>query len=48
VLVLGAGFGGQRPVGCPEGPATALGADKSAFGTDRIRRWFGHDWFATT
>ncbi|WP_327001283.1 hypothetical protein OHA72_40015 [Dactylosporangium sp. NBC_01737] len=35
---------GERPVGGLEGPSTALAADKSAFGTDRIRRWFGHEW----
>jgi sulfide:quinone oxidoreductase len=35
---------GERPVGGLEGPSTALAADKNAFGTDRIRRWFGRDW----
>jgi sulfide:quinone oxidoreductase len=35
---------GERPVGGLEGPSTGLVADKSNFGTDRIRRWFGRDW----
>ena len=39
-------FGGQPPVGSLEGPSFALAADKAAFGTDRIRRWFGRDWSA--
>ncbi|MFC5002812.1 FAD-dependent oxidoreductase [Dactylosporangium cerinum] len=38
---------GERPVGGLEGPSTALVADKTAFGTDRIRRWFGRDWTPT-
>lgn len=32
---------GQRPTGALEGPDVALVADKSYFGTSRIRRWFG-------
>jgi sulfide:quinone oxidoreductase len=32
---------GQRPSGLLEGPDEALVADKSYFGTSRIRRWFG-------
>ncbi|WP_030439220.1 NAD(P)/FAD-dependent oxidoreductase [Actinoplanes subtropicus] len=35
---------GQPPVGDLEGPSTALAADKTAFGADRIRRWFGREW----
>jgi sulfide:quinone oxidoreductase len=35
---------GQAPTGELEGPSLALAADKAAFGTDRIRRWFGRDW----
>lgn len=35
---------GQAPTGELEGPSLALAADKSAFGTDRVRRWFGRDW----
>jgi sulfide:quinone oxidoreductase len=35
---------GQAPTGELEGPSHALAADKSAFGTDRVRRWFGRDW----
>jgi sulfide:quinone oxidoreductase len=34
---------GERPVGTLVGPSTAFGADKSAFGAERIRRWFGRD-----
>jgi len=26
------------------GPSAALAADKTAFGADRIRRWFGREW----
>ncbi len=39
---------GERPVGGLEGPSTALAADKHAFGTDRIRRWFGQEWIPAT
>jgi sulfide:quinone oxidoreductase len=35
---------GERPVGTLEGPSADLAADKSTFGTERIRRWFGRDW----
>ena len=35
---------GRPPVGGLAGPSTDLAGDKSAFGTDRIRRWFGRDW----
>jgi sulfide:quinone oxidoreductase len=35
---------GKPPVGDLEGPSVALAADKTAFGADRIRRWFGHEW----
>ncbi|MEU4241993.1 FAD-dependent oxidoreductase [Actinoplanes sp. NPDC026619] len=35
---------GQRPIGSLQGPSAELMADKSAFGTERIRRWFGRDW----
>jgi len=35
---------GKPPVGDLEGPSAALAADKTAFGADRIRRWFGHEW----
>jgi sulfide:quinone oxidoreductase len=34
---------GRPPVGGLEGPSTDLMADKTAFGTTRIRRWFGHE-----
>lgn len=35
---------GVTPHGTMAGPSTALAADKSRFGSDRIRRWFGKDW----
>jgi sulfide:quinone oxidoreductase len=35
---------GQAPVGGMEGPSMAVAAEKGAFGTDRILRWFGRDW----
>ncbi|GIF18729.1 pyridine nucleotide-disulfide oxidoreductase [Paractinoplanes tereljensis] len=35
---------GQRPVGGLQGPSPELMADKSTFGAERIRRWFGRDW----
>jgi sulfide:quinone oxidoreductase len=35
---------GQAPTGALEGPSLALAADKAAFGTDRVRRWFGSRW----
>jgi sulfide:quinone oxidoreductase len=35
---------GQAPHGDMEGPSEALAADKVAFGTTRIRRWFDRDW----
>jgi sulfide:quinone oxidoreductase len=38
---------GQRPVGDLEGPSAELTAEKSTFGTQRIRRWFGRDWTPT-
>jgi sulfide:quinone oxidoreductase len=39
---------GQRPFGGLEGPSIDLAADKSDFGTDRIRRWFGRVWTPAT
>jgi sulfide:quinone oxidoreductase len=38
---------GERPAGDLEGPSVELTADKTAFGTDRIQRWFGRSWHAT-
>jgi sulfide:quinone oxidoreductase len=35
---------GQRPAGVLEGPSVALSADKIAFGSERIRRWFHRTW----
>ncbi|WP_238019956.1 FAD-dependent oxidoreductase [Dactylosporangium sp. AC04546] len=35
---------GERPFGGLQGPSLDLAADKHAFGTDRIRRWFGREW----
>jgi sulfide:quinone oxidoreductase len=38
---------GQSPVGGLDGPSADLVADKTAFGSDRSRRWFGRPWHAT-
>jgi len=38
---------GQSPAGDLDGPSADLVADKTAFGSDRIRRWFGRTWHAT-
>ena len=35
---------GRPPIGGLQGPSADLAADKSAFGADRIRRWFGREW----
>jgi len=35
---------GAAPVGALEGPSSALAADKGAFGSTRIRRWFDRSW----
>jgi hypothetical protein len=35
---------GQSPAGDIEGPAADLVADKTAFGSERSRRWFGPTW----
>ncbi|MFC7494948.1 MULTISPECIES: NAD(P)/FAD-dependent oxidoreductase [unclassified Nocardioides] len=35
---------GQPPVGSLVGPSVDLARDKSDFGADRARRWFGRDW----
>jgi sulfide:quinone oxidoreductase len=35
---------GERPAGVLEGPSVALAADKVAFGSERIRRWFRRTW----
>jgi sulfide:quinone oxidoreductase len=37
---------GQAPAGFLQGPSAELLADKTAFGSDRIRRWFNRDWTA--
>jgi sulfide:quinone oxidoreductase len=39
---------GSAPVGDMEGPSAALVADKTDFGTSRVRRWFGREWTATS
>jgi sulfide:quinone oxidoreductase len=38
---------GQRPSGGLDGPSMELAADKAAFGSSRIHRWFGRAWAAT-
>ena len=35
---------GQAPFGFLDGPSIELGAQKSQFGTTRIKRWFNTDW----
>jgi sulfide:quinone oxidoreductase len=35
---------GAAPRGALEGPSLELAADKSGFGADRVRRWFGREW----
>ncbi|HSS09315.1 MAG TPA: FAD/NAD(P)-binding oxidoreductase, partial [Acidimicrobiales bacterium] len=35
---------GERPTGQFEGPSKDYAADKSEFGSSRIRRWFARDW----
>ena len=35
---------GAAPVGGLEGPSLELAADKAAFGSERVARWFGRDW----
>jgi sulfide:quinone oxidoreductase len=35
---------GETPHGAYTAPSAALVADKAAFGTSRIKRWFGRDW----
>ncbi|GAA1038265.1 FAD/NAD(P)-binding oxidoreductase [Virgisporangium ochraceum] len=35
---------GEKPVGTLVGPSVAFTADKTGFGAERIRRWFGRDW----
>jgi sulfide:quinone oxidoreductase len=37
---------GEAPHGTLFGPNESLQRDKSAFGTDRVQRWFGRDWRA--
>jgi len=36
--------GGQAPAGVLHGPSAELLADKTAFGSQRIQRWFGRTW----
>lgn len=35
---------GQSPSGTLTGPDVALATDKTAFGADRVQRWFGRSW----
>jgi len=35
---------GKAPSGYFEGPSAGYAADKSEFGSSRIRRWFARDW----
>ena len=36
----------QSPAGDLEGPSAELVADKAAFGSDRVQRWFNRSWHA--
>jgi len=38
---------GETPYGLFDPPSVALTEEKGAFGSDRIKRWFGRDWLAT-
>lgn len=38
---------GEPPTGWLEGPNAEFAADKAAFGTERIQRWFGKVWTGT-
>ena len=35
---------GRPPTGDLQGPSLELAADKAAFGTARVARWFGRAW----
>jgi sulfide:quinone oxidoreductase len=35
---------GETPIGALEGPSNEMARDKSDFGADRARRWFGREW----
>jgi sulfide:quinone oxidoreductase len=37
---------GERPTGQFDGPSSALAAEKSDFGSTRVRRWFARDWIS--
>jgi sulfide:quinone oxidoreductase len=37
---------GQAPAGTYDAPSEMLAADKAAFGTSRIQRWFGREWLS--
>lgn len=37
---------GEAPRGTFSAPTAELASEKEAFGTTRIRRWFGHEWTA--
>jgi sulfide:quinone oxidoreductase len=39
---------GSAPVGSLEGPSASLVADKTNFGTSRVRRWFGREWASSS
>src|SRR3954447_15038582 len=39
---------GEAPAGHLVGPSTDLVADKSAFGAERVSRWFGREWTPTS
>jgi sulfide:quinone oxidoreductase len=38
---------GAAPVGTLDGPSVDIAADKSEFGSSRVRRWFAQEWSTT-
>jgi sulfide:quinone oxidoreductase len=48
VALVDVTFFGDKRTGELIGPSTALAADKSEFGSSRIKRWFGREWQPTT
>jgi sulfide:quinone oxidoreductase len=46
VALVDVTFFGEQRTGTISGPSRALAADKTEFGSSRIRRWFGREWTA--
>jgi sulfide:quinone oxidoreductase len=47
VALVDVTFFGEQRTGSITGPSASLAADKTEFGSSRIKRWFGRDWTAT-